>query len=66
MILRENDGTTGIPEWLHIRLRDSLVGYDSTTYTTTYTDYQPETAYTFGSIVKQNNSYYRAFRTFTV
>ena len=65
MILRENDGTTGIPEWLHIRLRDSLVGYDSTTYTTTYTDYQPETAYTFGSIVKQNNSYYRAFRTFT-
>ncbi len=65
MILRENDGNVGIPEWLHIRLRDSLVGYDSTTYISKYTTYQANTAYAFGSIVKQNNNYYRAYRTFT-
>lgn len=65
MVLRELDNNTTIPEWLHIRLRDSMVGYDSTTYIASFDNYEFNYQYAYGDIVKQNNYYYRAFRDFT-
>jgi len=64
MLLREYDNNTGIPEWLHKRLKDSLVGFSGITYTSTWTDYEYGVRYNVDDIVKVGNDYYRVFRYF--
>ena len=64
MLLREYDNNTGIPEWLHKRLKDSLVGYNESTYVDTWVDYEYGVIYNADDIVKVANDYYRVYRTF--
>lgn len=64
MLLREFDNNTGIPDWLHKRLKDSLAGYNENTFIESWTDYVYGTIYHPGDVVKVNNDFYRVFRTF--
>jgi hypothetical protein len=64
MLLREYDNNTGIPDWLHQRLKDSLSGYSSNTSNTTWVEYTYGTIYHAGDVVKVGEDYYRVFRTF--
>lgn len=60
LLLSENDPKTVIPEWLHFGLRDSLVGYDTTKATYTYTTWLVGTTYTAGNVVLKDSTYYLA------
>ena len=64
MLLREFDNNTGIPEWLHKRLKDSLVGYNENTYIDTWVNYEYGVRYNADDIVKVGNDFYRVFRYF--
>ena len=60
LLLSENDPKTVIPEWLHFGLRNSIVGYDTTKTTYTYTDWQVATTYLEGNVVLKDSEYYLA------
>jgi hypothetical protein len=54
-LLAEGDPKTVIPEWLHIRLRDSLAGFSQRTKTTNYTNWLITTVYNPQDVVKASN-----------
>lgn len=64
MLLREFDNNTGIPEWLHKRLKDSLVGYNERKYVDTWVTYEYGVRYDVDDIVKVGNNFYRVYRYF--
>lgn len=58
-LLSEGDPNTVIPEWLHIRLRDSLAGYTQGTKIAAWTDWQPGTIYEVQEVVRgSDNRFY--------
>ncbi len=64
LLLKENDVTSEISDWLHIRLRDSIIGSDQTETLYNVTNYQNNQGYSRAQVVRYNNNYYRAFRDF--
>jgi hypothetical protein len=54
IMLAENDPTLVIPEWLHISLRDSLVGHTSSTTIVEYAIWNLSTTYVVDEIIKSN------------
>lgn len=60
LMLAENDPRTHIPEWLHLSLRDSLVGYASCGETLDWNDWDAAISYTPDSVVSYNGKFYRA------
>ena len=64
LLMKENDTTSSVSDWLHIRMRDSIIGSDQTEVVYDVTEYQVGVAYARGSVVKKNGNYYRAFRDF--
>lgn len=59
-LLAENDPTLTIPEWLHYRMRDSVAGYDLGKKKTPYTDWNINTSYVLGDVVKFDGKFYIA------
>ena len=51
ILLAENDPATVIPEWLHIRLRDSLAGFTQAKKTYVATEWNSTTVYNIDDIV---------------
>ena len=64
LLMKENDITSTVSDWLHIRMRDSIIGSDQTETIYSVSEYQQGVAYARGSVVRKNNNYYRAFRDF--
>jgi len=57
-IYGERDAATSIPEWLHMGLRDSIAGEDSSIYYYDYVNWVVSTAYAAGTVVVYNNKIY--------
>lgn len=55
LLLGENDPTVVIPQWLHIRLRDSLAGFNQLTATSNYQTWNNSDSYNINEIVKGSN-----------
>ena len=66
LLLKEDDITSPVPDWLHLRLRDSMIGTDQTTMVYTYTTWEKKTSYLQGDVVFYPGTgyYYRAYRDF--
>lgn len=64
LLIKENDPTAVIPDWLHIRLRDSILGFDQRIETYSITDHDVGITYNKDDVVRYNNLYWRAFRDF--
>lgn len=64
ILIKENDPNAIIPDWLHIRLRDSILGFDQRIMTYQVTEYDSGTAYDRDDVVIYSGLYYRAFRDF--
>lgn len=64
LFLKEEDSTSIVSDWLHIRLRDSIIGTDQTEKRYYFTTYQNNHPYTKEQVVVYNNNYYRSFRDF--
>jgi hypothetical protein len=64
LLMKENDITSTVSDWLHIRMRDSIIGQDQTEAAYDVTDYQQGINYARASVVRYNGIYYRAFRNF--
>ena len=58
ILLAENDPKTIIPEWLHISLRDSLVGYSTIVKYAEYNYYDSSVSYVKDDIVTHNNKFF--------
>ena len=57
-LLSENDPASIIPEQLHIKMRDSLTGYNRHTVRYTYTDWNNSAVYPLNAVVKEGNLFY--------
>jgi hypothetical protein len=57
-LVADGDPDTHIPEYFHIKVRDSLVGYNRESRLYTYTDYNAATNYQSNVVVKYNNNFY--------
>lgn len=57
-LLAENDPNTTIPEYLHIKMRDSLTGFNNYSIDSTYTTWGSSTVYAKDAVVKEGNDYY--------
>lgn len=57
-LLSENDADSVIPEYFHIKIRDSLAGYDNSTLVYNYTTYSSTTNYAAKDVVLDNGLYY--------
>jgi len=57
-LLSENDPASIIPEQLHIKMRDSLTGYNRHTERYTYTDWNNGAVYPLNAVVKEGNNFY--------
>lgn len=64
LLLKENDNTSSVSDWLHIRMRDSIIGSDQTETVYDIQKYTPGFAYSRGQVVDYKGTYYRAFRDF--
>ena len=64
LLLKENDTTSVVPDWLHIRLRDSIIGTDQNVTVYDFSPYAPNVKYTDGTVVTYKDKFYRAFRDF--
>ena len=51
-LLAENDPNTTVPEYLHIKMRDSLAGFNNFAIDTTFTTYSSATSYDADAVVK--------------
>ena len=60
LFVSENNPVQTIPEWMHIRFRDSLSSTSATSKDFYYTDFDPAKSYKTGDIVKHNEKYYVA------
>ena len=58
MLLAENDDSTIIPEYLHIKIRDSLASYNNYKQRFSYTTWTNSTIYSENSVVLEGNNYY--------
>ena len=58
VFVSEGNTVETIPEWLHIRLRDSISGHVFYKNTAYFTDYATGTMYDKSDIVKYNNNFY--------
>lgn len=59
-LIGENDSSSVIPEWLHIGLRDSIVGQDMSIYDFSYTNWNIATQYKTGDVILINGLFYIA------
>jgi hypothetical protein len=66
LLLKENDTTSIVPDWLHIRLRDSIIGTDQNTVIYTFTPYVSGIIYLQNDVVISNGNFYRAYRDFKI
>ena len=57
-LLAENDPNTTVPEYLHIKMRDSLAGFNNYAIDTTFTTYSSSTNYAIDAVVKEGANYY--------
>ena len=57
-LLAENDPHTVIPEYLHIKIRDSLAGYNNYHDLYTYTEWGSATVYNRESVVIKDDKFY--------
>ena len=57
-LLAENDPISIIPEQLHIKIRDSLTGYNRHTDRYTFSDYSSVAVYAENVVVKEGDNYY--------
>lgn len=57
-MISENDPNCTIPEYLHIKVRDSLAGFNRHTFDTTYTTWSSSTVYAKDAVVKEGANYY--------
>ena len=64
-LLAENDPTSIIPEQLHIKMRDSLTGYNRHTDVYTYSTWSSATVYNDNQVVERNGNYYISLGTST-
>ena len=64
-LLAENDPTSIIPEQLHIKMRDSLTGYNRHSEFYTYTTWSNATVYNDNQVVERNGNYYISLGTST-
>jgi hypothetical protein len=62
ILLRENDSLTRVPEWLHARVRDSLAGFNNSSHTSVWTQYDETKMYVANDIVQYNSAFYVVFR----
>jgi len=66
LLLKENDTTSIVPDWLHIRLRDSIIGTDQNTVIYNFTPYVSGIIYLQNDVVVSNGNFYRAYRDFKI
>jgi hypothetical protein len=66
LLLKENDTTSVVPDWLHIRLRDSIIGTDQNTVIYTFAPYVSGVTYLQDDVVISNGNFYRAYRDFKI
>jgi len=64
LLMKENDITSTVSDWLHIRMRDSIIGEDQSETIYDVSNYQIGTNYGRGAVVRYDGNYYRAFRDF--
>ena len=64
-LLAENDPTSIIPEQLHIKMRDSLTGYNRHSDLYTYTTWSTASVYSDNQVVERNGNYYISLGTST-
>ena len=57
-LLGEGDPNCYIPEYLHIKMRDSLAGFNNHTFDTTYSTWSNSTSYSVDAVVIRNGKYY--------
>ena len=57
-LLSENDSASIIPEQLHIKMRDSLTGYNRHTERYTYTTWSTGTVYAVDAVVQDGDNFY--------
>ena len=57
-LLGEGDPNCYIPEYLHIKMRDSLAGFNNHTVDTTYSTWSSSTSYLVDAVVERNSKYY--------
>lgn len=62
VLLSEKENKKLIPEYLHIKMRDSLVGYNRYSERYTYTSYDAVTTYSVSDVVLSGNDYYISLR----
>ena len=58
VLLSEKENKKLIPEYLHIKMRDSLVGYNRYSDRYTYTTYNAGTTYSESEVVQYGNEFY--------
>ena len=57
-LLSDGDADSIIPEYFHIKIRDSLAGYDRSTLVYNYTEYSALAVYNKDDVVLKANDYY--------
>ncbi len=57
-LLGEDDPNCYIPEYLHIKMRDSLAGFNNHTVDATYSTWNNSTSYLVNAVVERNGKYY--------
>jgi hypothetical protein len=57
-LLSDGDVDSIVPEYFHIKIRDSLAGYDKSTIVYNYTEYSSLTTYNKDDVVIKENVYY--------
>ena len=57
-LLSDGDPDSTIPEYFHIKIRDSLVGYNQNTRVYTFTDFNIATVYGSDVVVREGTKYY--------
>lgn len=58
VLLRDGDPECYIPEYFHMRMRDSISGYNKDSDIHTYTTYDASTTYSSNIVVKEGDYYY--------
>ena len=58
LMLAENDANNTIPEYLHIKMRDSLAGFNQHAIDKTFTTWSSSTVYAKDAVVKEATNYY--------
>ena len=57
-LLSNSNASTPVPEQLHIKMRDNIVGYNLNTVRYTYVEYSLLTTYSMNAVVLQDSKYY--------